>query len=121
MTQNQLICLNDGQVTTRNSNSIIDLALTTQTTYKKSLECNTLTHEYAKSDHIGIYVKLHSCIRDRPFNLKGGGGYGFLLHSEFIFQNLTLGNMTKTQNQIIFFFLHQIQNIFFRPEALRSL
>lgn len=64
MTQNQLICLNDGQATRRNSNSIIDLALTTQTTYKKSLECTTLTHENVKSDHIGIYVKLHSCIND---------------------------------------------------------
>ena len=59
-------------------------------------------------------------IRDRPFNLQGGG-YGFLLHSEmffrttrvrifffvahsanFFFQNLTLGYMTKTLNQIFF-------------------
>ena len=32
---------------------------------------------------------------------------------EFFFQNLTLGCMTKTLNQIIFFFLHQNQNIFF--------
>jgi hypothetical protein len=31
----------------------------------------------------------------------------------FFFQNLTLGYMTKTLNQIIFFFLHQNQNIFF--------
>ena len=31
----------------------------------------------------------------------------------FIFQNLTLGYMTKTLNQIFFFFLHQNQNIFF--------
>jgi hypothetical protein len=29
------------------------------------------------------------------------------------FQNLTLGYMTKTLNQIISFFLHQNQNIFF--------
>jgi hypothetical protein len=29
------------------------------------------------------------------------------------FQNLTLGYMTKTLNHIIFFFLHQNQNIFF--------
>ena len=29
------------------------------------------------------------------------------------FQNLTLGYMTKTLNQIIFSFLHQNQNIFF--------
>ena len=70
--------------------------------------------------------------RDRPFNLKGGG-YGFLFRSEFFFrttqeleyiffcrekrnfffQNSTLGYMTKTLNQIIFFFLHQNQNIFF--------
>ena len=65
-------------------------------------------------------------LRDRPFNLKGGGGgggYGFLFRSEFFyrttqeleylfflsrkaqffFQNLTLGYMTKTLNQIIFF------------------
>ena len=59
--------------------------------------------------------------RDRPFNLKGGG-YGLLFRSEFFirtteeleyffcraereifFQNLTLGYMTKTLNQIIFF------------------
>jgi hypothetical protein len=32
---------------------------------------------------------------------------------KFFFQNLTLGYMTKTLNQIIFFFLHQNQNIFF--------
>jgi hypothetical protein len=31
----------------------------------------------------------------------------------FFFQNLTLGYTTKTLNQIIFFFLHQNQNIFF--------
>ena len=32
---------------------------------------------------------------------------------EFFFLNLTLDYMTKTLNQIIFFFLHQNQNIFF--------
>jgi hypothetical protein len=31
----------------------------------------------------------------------------------FFFQNLTFGYMTKTLNQIIIFFLHQNQNIFF--------
>ena len=62
-------------------------------------------------------------VRERPFNLKEGG-YGFLFRSEiffrttqeleyyfffvarnanFFFQNLTLGYMTKTLNQIIFF------------------
>jgi hypothetical protein len=72
-------------------------------------------------------------LRDRPFNLQGGCGYGILFRSEFFFrttqeleyfffcrakleiffQTLTLGYMTKTLNQIIFFFLHQNQNIFF--------
>ena len=33
--------------------------------------------------------------------------------ANFFFQNLTLGYMTKTLNQIILFFLHQNQNIFF--------
>ena len=72
-------------------------------------------------------------IRDRPFNLKGGGGgYGFLFRSEiffrttreleffllrcakhkFFFQNTTLGYMTKTLNQIIFFSSTKIR-IFF--------
>ena len=32
---------------------------------------------------------------------------------EFFFQDSTLGYMTKTLNQIIFFFLYQNQNIFF--------
>ena len=62
----------------------------------------------------GIIKMLILYVRDRPFNLKGGGGgYGFLFRFEFFFQNLTLGYMTKTLNQIIFFFLHQNQNIFF--------
>ena len=66
------------------------------------------------------FTKIH--LRDRPFNLQVGG-YGFLLHSEFFFQttreleylffcrakrnfffqNLTLGYMTNTLNQIIIF------------------
>jgi hypothetical protein len=33
--------------------------------------------------------------------------------AQFFFQNSTLGYMTKTLNQIIFFFLHQNQNTFF--------
>jgi hypothetical protein len=64
-------------------------------------------------------------LRDRPFNLKGAGGYGFLFRSEFffrttqaleylffMFQNLTLGYMTKTLNQI-FFFSTKIRIFFF--------
>jgi hypothetical protein len=78
-----------------------------------------------------VFKQLTISIRDRPFNLRGG--YGFLFRSgiffsdntrariliflshkaRIFFQNLTLGYMTKTLNRIIFFFLHQNQNIFF--------
>ena len=37
----------------------------------------------------------------------------FVRKAQIFFQNSTLGHMTKTLNQIIFFFLHQNQNIFF--------
>ena len=70
-------------------------------------------------------------LRDRPFNLKRGGGYGFCFVQNFFFeqhksqniyffcsaqreicfQHSTLCYMAKTLNQIIFFFLHQNQNI----------
>ena len=70
-------------------------------------------------------------LRDRPYNLKGGGLWFFVSFRnffsdntsqniffcrskrEFFFHNSTLGYMTKTRNQIFFFFLHQNQNIFF--------
>ena len=72
-----------------------------------------------------------SIFRDRPFNLKGGLWFFVSFKKNFrttqeleylfslspkapiFFQNLTLGYMTKTLNQIKFFFLHQNQNIFF--------
>ena len=82
------------------------------------------------------FIKLHLFVlllRDRPFNLKGGEGYGFLFRSEilfrttqeleylffcrakrkFFFQNLTLGYMTKTLNQIILFSFTKIKISFF--------
>jgi hypothetical protein len=66
---------------------------------------------------------LHNVVRDRPFNLQGGRLWFFVSIRIFFpdntrvrilifFQNSTLGYMTKTLNQIIFFFLHQNQNIF---------
>jgi hypothetical protein len=88
---------------------------------------------YTQSEAYGCWFETwKSLMRDRPFNLKGGG-YGFLFLSEFFFrtiqeleyffvcrekrnfffQNLTLGYMAKTLNHIISFFLYQNQNIFF--------
>jgi hypothetical protein len=57
-------------------------------------------------------------LRDRPFNLKGGVMVKIFIFLSrkawiFFFQNSTLGYMIKTLNHIIFFFLHQNQNIFF--------
>ena len=73
-------------------------------------------------------------VRDRPFNLKGGG-YGFLFRSEFFFrttqeleyiffllrrgpnfffQYSTLDYMTKTLNQIIFYFPPPKSEYFFQ-------
>ena len=47
---------------------------------------------------------------------RGGGELEYLFFlshkARIFFQNLTLGYMTKTLNQSIFFFLHQNQNIF---------
>jgi hypothetical protein len=57
-------------------------------------------------------VSLACDVRDRPINLQGEGGYVFFVSFRklfldntrvrifFFFQNLTLGFMTKTLNQI---------------------
>ena len=45
--------------------------------------------------------------RDRPFNLKGGGDYGFLFRSEIIFR-------TTRELEYFFFFLAQNANFFSR-------
>ena len=68
------------------------------------------------------------CVRDRPFNLKGVGDYGFLFRSEFcfrtrelefFFQNSTLAYMTKTLNQIIFFSSTKIRIFFSATLGIR--
>ena len=86
-----------------------------------------------------VCFSLPLLVRDRPFNLKGGGGYGFLFRSKFFFcttqeleylffcraklkfffQNLTLGYMTKTLNQIIFFSSTKIRIFFSATLGIR--
>ena len=54
-----------------------------------------------KAANKNLTIDLCNYLRDRPFNLKRGGGYGFLFRSDIFFRT--------TQE----FFLHQNQNIFF--------
>jgi hypothetical protein len=58
---------------------------------------------------LSCFGKLFTSIllRDRPFNLKRGGGYGFLFRSEFIFRT--------TRELEYLFFLSREARIFF-PE-----
>jgi hypothetical protein len=99
-------------------------------------ETEPLINQYADDTFLlldGSELSLKETLRDRPFNLKGRGVMVFCFVQNFFFwttqefeyfffvgqsaifflQNLTLGYMTKTLNQIIFFFLHQNRNIFF--------
>ena len=50
-------------------------------------------------------------LRDRPFNLKGGGGYGFLFRSEFFFR-------TTQELEYLLFWLREVQ-IFFPEFKIR--
>ena len=86
---------------------------------------------HAWCSYVGHAFSCWYFLRDRPFNLQGKAmgffsfrnffqttqelEYYFFCRAkrEFFFQNLTLGYMTKTLNQIIFFSLHQNQNTFF--------
>ena len=63
----------------------------------------------------------YSIIRDRPFNLQGVGGYGFLFRSEKCFRTTRALEfffcryirLYDKNSESDFFFLHQNQNIFF--------
>jgi hypothetical protein len=44
-------------------------------------------------------------VRDRPFNLKGGWGYGFLFRSEFFFQ-------TTQELEYLYFSSREARNLF---------
>ena len=48
-----------------------------------SLDCPFLIASLVFSNFRPLIIII--TIRDRPFNLEGGGGYGFLFRSEFFF------------------------------------
>lgn len=58
MLTKQNICVNDCQPTRRNSDSVIDLVLTSSEFQKHLTSCNTLTHESIRSDHISVLTDI---------------------------------------------------------------
>jgi hypothetical protein len=90
-----------------------DIRLPHQLIYTDKRMPHQLIYTAIRMQHqlINAYIHRHlnEALRDRPFNLKGGGGgivFCFVQKKHYV--------MTKTLNQIIFFFLHQNQNIFFQ-------
>ena len=57
LTKCNLVCMNDGQPTRRNSSSVIDLVLCSAGLVQYSGECSTLSHEKIRSDHIAIFFE----------------------------------------------------------------
>ena len=59
-----LLCVNDGQPTRRNTTSVIDLVLVTPNIKDKLKECTTLSHENIRSDHVCLLTELDVCQTD---------------------------------------------------------
>ena len=75
-----------------------------------------VTHENETYISSGCPKNLQ--IRDRPFNLKGRVMV-FCFVQNFFFQNSTIGYMTKTLNQIFFFFFTKIRIFFSATLGIR--
>jgi hypothetical protein len=58
LANNNLICVNDGQATRRQYQSVIDLVIVSQDYYQNVLDCTTLNHERVQSDHIAVYTQV---------------------------------------------------------------
>ena len=83
---------------------------------------NNLISNPLKNESSIKSCEITKVIRDRPFNLKGGGGYGFLFRElEYFFLSRKARNFFPEFNirlyyknsESDFFFLHQNQNILF--------
>ncbi|MEW8547197.1 MAG: endonuclease/exonuclease/phosphatase family protein, partial [Candidatus Thiodiazotropha sp.] len=72
----QLCCLNDDQPTRRYSDSIIDLFIVSPSVLTKCASCETLTHEYVRSDHISVklaldcFGKVETVVREERYSIK---------------------------------------------------
>ena len=56
--------INDDQPTRRKSDSIIDLFVVSPSLIKKVIQCQTLSHEQVRSDHIRILLEIDDCRTD---------------------------------------------------------
>ena len=59
MHRNGLLCMNDGQPTRKNSDSIIDLFIVTPRVIPEVVMCETMTCESIRSDHIGVLLEVY--------------------------------------------------------------
>ena len=54
-----LICINDGQPSRRQSDSVIDLLIVSRRVVPEVAMCETLSHEVIRSDHIGVLLDVY--------------------------------------------------------------
>ena len=115
--------------------------------FQKSIDCSELPDDWLSANVAPVYKKgdVHKAenyrpvsLRDQPFNLKEGGLWCFVSFrifyrttqeleyfffvaqsANFFFQNSTLGYMTKTLNQIIFFSSTKIRIFFSATLGIR--
>ena len=59
MHRNGFLCINDGQPTRRNSDSVIDLFIVTPRVIPEVVMCETMTCETIRSDHIGVLLEVY--------------------------------------------------------------
>jgi len=75
MSNSNLICVNDGQATRRESKSIIDLFLVSRNIYNNVRTCETLSHEKVKSDHIAVLLDVTFGKSQTEMNLENEEGW----------------------------------------------
>ena len=65
ITKHDMICVNDGQPTRRNTDSVIDLFLMNSEFQQFLTSCDTLTHENIRSDHISVLMNMKVSTEDK--------------------------------------------------------
>ena len=95
-----LSCVNDDQPTRRESDSIIDLFVVSPSLIKKVIQCQTLSHEQVRSDHISVLLELDCCrtegadVREERYCIHDVNWEEWVKISESIFLEFTIGLMT---------------------------